>query len=39
MGERRSACKILVVKPEETVHLEDTSIDGRIFKKWDVIYV
>jgi len=38
-GERRSAYKILVVKPEETVHLEDTSTDGRIFKKWNVVYV
>jgi len=38
MGERRSAYRVLVVKPEETVHLEDTSINGRIFKKWDVVY-
>ena len=37
MGERRSAYRALVVKPEETVHLEDTSADGRIFKKWDVV--
>jgi len=37
MGERRSAHRGLVVKPEETVHLEDTSVDRRIFKKWDVV--
>jgi hypothetical protein len=38
MGERRSAYRVLVVKPEETVHLEDTSAGGRIFKKWDAVY-
>jgi hypothetical protein len=38
-GERRSAYKILVVKPEERVHLENTNIDGRIFKKSNVVYV
>jgi hypothetical protein len=38
MGERRNAYWALVVKPAGTVHLEDTSVDGRIFKKWDVVY-
>jgi hypothetical protein len=38
MGERSSAYRVSVVKPEEIVHLEDTSVDRRIFKKWDVVY-
>jgi hypothetical protein len=40
MGERRSACMVLVEKLRERDHLEDPDVDGRIilksiFKKWN----
>jgi hypothetical protein len=34
MGERRSAYRALVGKPEEGGHLEDPDVDGRIILKW-----
>ena len=33
MRERRGAYSILMVKPEERVHLEDPGVDGRIILK------
>jgi hypothetical protein len=41
MGERRVLCRVLVGKPEESDHLEEPGMDGRIilrliFRKWDV---
>ena len=32
-GERRSACRILVRKPEKT-RFEDLGVDGRIILEW-----
>jgi len=34
MGNRRSAYRVLVRKPEGKNHLEDPGIDGRIILKW-----
>jgi hypothetical protein len=34
MGERRGVHKVLVGKPEEKNHLEDTGVDGRIILRW-----
>ena len=41
MGERRSAYRVLVEKPDERDDLEDPGVDGMIilkwiFRKWDV---
>jgi hypothetical protein len=33
-GERRSAYRALVGKPEGRNHLEDPGVDGRIILKW-----
>ena len=33
IGERRGTYKVLVGKPEETDHLEDVGVDGRIILK------
>jgi hypothetical protein len=33
-GGRRSACRVLVGKPEGKRYLEDPSIDGRIILRW-----
>ena len=40
-GARRGVCRVLVGKPEERDHLEDSDVDWkiilrRIFRKWDV---
>jgi hypothetical protein len=34
MGDRRSAYRILVEKPEGRNHLEDPGVHGRIILKW-----
>jgi hypothetical protein len=34
MGERRSACRILVGRSEGRNHLGDPGVDGRIILKW-----
>jgi hypothetical protein len=34
VGERRDAYRVLVEKPEENNHLEDTGVDGRMILKW-----
>jgi hypothetical protein len=41
MGEARGVYRVLVVKPGERAHLEDSGEDGMIilrliFRKWDV---
>jgi hypothetical protein len=40
MGEKKAACRVLVVKREEKTRLEDLGLDWRIifkyiFKKWN----
>jgi hypothetical protein len=34
MGESRGACRVLVRKPDEGDHLQDTGLDGEIILKW-----
>jgi hypothetical protein len=34
MRERRSACRVLVRKPERKSHLEDIGMDGKFMLKW-----
>jgi hypothetical protein len=36
IGERRGTYMVLVGKPEETDHLEDVGVDGRIILKKDL---
>jgi len=35
MGERRVAYRALIGRPEESCHLEDLGIEGRIILKWN----
>ena len=34
MVERRSACRILVGKPEVRNHLKNTGVEGRVILRW-----
>jgi hypothetical protein len=34
MGEKRNACRLLVVKPQEGDHWENQDIDGWTLIKW-----
>jgi hypothetical protein len=34
IGEKRSACGVVVEKQKERGHLEDLGLDGRIIFKW-----